>query len=218
MDIKYWNSFAHSYDQDVLEIIQEDSKSVLKKEIMALAKKEYIAADMGCGRGSLLPLLSSKFKQVYALDYAKDLINQAQIRHSYNNISYIQRDLTRRRSFPFKVDVTFCLNALIHPSNNIRQAIARSIYRATKIKGYGVFVVPSMESILNTYQMMLKHDERLGKIRQTALKGMERLYANEVISTIDGIVNIGGELTKCFMQQELDKFLTDVGYAVESIK
>jgi hypothetical protein len=47
---------------------------------------------------------------------------------------------------------------------------------------------------------------------------MERLYANEVISTIDGIVNIGGELTKCFMQQELDKFLTDVGYVVESIK
>jgi ubiquinone/menaquinone biosynthesis C-methylase UbiE len=88
MDTKYWNSLAKNFEDHVLEISAQDKHGVLKNEIAKAAKGAITAADLGCGTGSLLPLLSPKFKTVYAVDYAAELLEKAERRFHLKNIRY----------------------------------------------------------------------------------------------------------------------------------
>jgi ubiquinone/menaquinone biosynthesis C-methylase UbiE len=215
---QYWNSLAKDFDSKVLEIAQKDFKGVLKKELRLLANKNLIAADLACGRGSLLKLLAPQFKKVYAVDYAKDLLNVAQRQFSFENVEYVKHNLCSHKFLPFKVDVTFNINALLSPSDQQRLLMAKNVYKATKLKGRSVFVVPSFESILNTYRMLVRLEKIEGKKSAFVIRRFDKMYEKEVFSSVDGIVDIGGTKTKTYTKEELQTFLKDVGYKIERVK
>ncbi|HCQ39934.1 MAG TPA: SAM-dependent methyltransferase, partial [Verrucomicrobiales bacterium] len=58
MDRQYWDSLADSYEDDLLEISREDLEGALSEELNSLGEKAESVADLGCGPGSLLPLLA----------------------------------------------------------------------------------------------------------------------------------------------------------------
>jgi len=218
MNNKYWNSLAENFTDQVMEISTYDQRGVLKKEIRRTAKKAKVAADLGCGTGGLLAQLSPHFKTVYAVDYAIELLQQARCRNSFSNIKYIHYNLAGNKALSLKADVTFCVNALISPNSDQREKIARCVWRTTKRKGVSIFVVPAFESVMNTYHAIIRCQTREGEARHHSVRHMDRLHKKEVKSAIDGIVDIGGTLTKCYTQDEVAVFLSDTGYKVERVR
>ena len=217
MSIKSWNSLASDFEDDVLEIATHDLRGVLKEQVKRAAKGRTTAADLGCGPGSLLPLLCNKFKTVYAVDYAAELLKVAEQRNDFSNVQYLKHDLAGKEALPFAVDVTFCVNTLICKSDSMRHNMGQSLWHATKKKGLCVVVVPSMESVTHVYQTLVRCNERDKMSRSRAIAAMNRIYKKEVLSPVDGIVNIGGAATKCYTREEISIFLSEFGFNVEQI-
>ena len=213
-----WDSLAGNFEHNVLEIANCDMHSTLKKEITRVAKGRRLAADLGCGAGSLLPLLCRKFSTVYAVDYSTALIQEAQTRVKSPKVQFIRHNLAGDRPLPFAADVTFCVNALINPRHSIRRKIAQSIFNATKKNGLTVIVLPSLESVFHTYHTLIRCQVRQGRKRHQAVRSMNRLFGTEVISPAEGIVTIGSSPTKCFMHEEIKMFLSDTGFEVTKIR
>jgi len=218
MNNQYWNSLAKSFTDDVLEISSYDRRGVLKEEIARAAKGARAAADLGCGAGGLLELLSSNFQTVNAVDYAAELLEQARQRYQFPNVKYTHHNLAGGKPLAFKADVTFCVNALISPSDDQRRKIARCVWQTTKPNGLSIFVVPSFESVIHVYRTLIRCETRDGEPRSQAVRQMDNAYRQDVKSSVDGILDVGGMLTKCFTQEELAIFLSDTGYQVERVR
>ncbi len=127
MDREYWDSLADSYEEDLLEISREDLEGALSEELNSLGEKAVSVADLGCGPGSLLPLLARYFNQVIAVDYAEELLNQARRRCSSRKIRFVSHDLSKGRRLPFTVEVVCCINALIDPDRDKRSGMLKTL-------------------------------------------------------------------------------------------
>ena len=217
MSIESWNSLAHNFDENVLEISNHDLNGVINEQIKRLAKNGDTAADLGCGPGSLLPHLAKKFDTVYAVDYADELLRTAKERNGERNVKYFCHDLTSTKPLPFTADVTFSVNALITADHASRKAIAQSLWHTTRKNGFNVVVVPSMESTLHVYQTLVRINDHQERSRGQAVRDMDRLHKKEVLSPVDGIVSIGGVPTKCFTREEIVIFLSEIGFIVEEV-
>ena len=77
MDRNYWDSQAEGYEENLLEIAREDLAGALQEELASLGGRRRRVAELGCGPGSLLPLLVQYFDEVTAIDYARQLLNLA---------------------------------------------------------------------------------------------------------------------------------------------
>lgn len=213
-----WDSLAGDFEQSVMEIAKQDLRNTLKEEITHASRGSDLAADLGCGVGSLLPLLGRNFSKVYAVDYSSALLKEAQLRVKSPNIQFVRHNLAGDRPLNFVADVTFCINALINPRHSVRKKIVKSVWNTTKKGGLSIIVVPSFESVFNAYQALIRCRIREGCKRHQAVRSMNNWFGTEVISPVDGIVNIGESPTKCFMGEEITTFLSDIGFEVLRIR
>jgi ubiquinone/menaquinone biosynthesis C-methylase UbiE len=213
-----WDSLAPCFEQSVMQIAEHDLDSTLKNEIRRIAKGRRLAADLGCGVGSMLPLLCRNFSTVYAVDFSSALLKEAKRRVTSPNVCFIRHDLAGDKRLPVVADVTFCVNALITDRPSHRRKIARSVLNATKKNGFSLIVVPSLESVFHTYHTIVRCNVKDGYEHSRTLRSVNRLFENEVISPADGIVNIGSSPTKCFMREEIMAFLSDTGFEINKIQ
>jgi 2-polyprenyl-3-methyl-5-hydroxy-6-metoxy-1,4-benzoquinol methylase len=219
MNHQSWNKLAHDFPDLVLEIAENDPHGVLTEEIDNAARKASTVADLGCGAGSVLPLLAPRFKTVLAVDYAQSLLDTARQRVPASNITFQKHNLTRPNTLTQTTDLTLCINTLIHPSHPKRAAIAQNVFAATKPGGTTIIVVPAYESALNTYQALVHAWSATGSSSRTrAVTTANNLFTKEVRSPADGIVEIGNTPTKCYLEGELNRFLTHSGFTVTRIR
>ena len=218
MDRQYWDSLADSYEDDLLEISREDLEGALSEELNSLGEKAESVADLGCGPGSLLPLLARHFNQVIAVDYAEKLLNQARRRGGSRKIMFVSHDLSKGRKLPFTVEVVCCINALIDPDRKKRSGILKTLSLAMKKKGVAVIVVPALESVFHVYHTLRMIRERAGGMDGLGLREAERMLRAEVQSFSDGIVRVGGTPTKYWMREELITCLKEQGLRVQRIR
>lgn len=47
---------------------------------------------------------------------------------------------------------------------------------------------------------------------------INKLFKSEVVSPVEGIVDIGRALTKCYIREKIDLFLSQAGFNVEDVK
>ncbi|MEM8955513.1 MAG: methyltransferase domain-containing protein [Verrucomicrobiota bacterium] len=221
MDHSSWNKLAHRFPDLVLEIAENDPNGILTEEIKRAARSAVTAADIGCGAGSALPLLVPHFKSITAVDFAPSLLKTARKRVPADNITFLKKNLTRPKALGRKqFDLTLCLNTLIHPDHKQRTAITQNVLAATKPGGTALIAVPSFESTLNTYQA-LAHAwtaESPKATRKKALKAADKLFAKEVASPVDAIVEIGKTKTKTYLRDELSRFLQSTGFLIHRIR
>lgn len=218
MDRQYWDSLADSYEDDLLEISREDLEGALSEELNSLGEKAESVADLGCGPGSLLPLLARHFNQVIAVDYAEKLLNQARRRGGSRKIMFVSHDLSKGRKLPFTVEVVCCINALIDPDRKKRSGILKTLSLAMKKKGVAVIVVPALESVFHVYHTLRMIRERAGAPGGLGEREAERMLREEVLSFSDGIVRVGGTPTKYWMREELIRSLSAQGLGVRKIR
>ena len=109
-------------------------------------------------------------------------------------------DLSEDGSCP-SVEVVCCINALIDPDRNKRAGMLRSLRSVMQKKGVAVIVVPVLESVFHVYHTLRMIRERAGGMDGLGLCEAERMLRAEVQSFSDGIVRVGGTLTKYWMRR-----------------
>ena len=175
MDRNYWDSLADCYEENLLEIAREDRAGALSEELEALGGEGIRVADLGCGPGSLLPLLARHFEEVIAVDYAEQLLDRARQRCRSKKVSYACHDLSRGLELPFRVEVICCINALIDPDSGRRRGMLRSLRSAMRKQGVAIIVVPAFESVFHVYHTLRRIRERSGPPDGLSADEAERL-------------------------------------------
>ncbi|NNC86955.1 MAG: class I SAM-dependent methyltransferase [Akkermansiaceae bacterium] len=218
MDKAYWDSMEDRFGVDVLEIAREECGGHLRAEIAHLGGPRRSAADLGCGPGSLLPLLAEQFAEVIAVDFSQPLLDRAADAHPLPNLRFVRHDLSRGGPVPFAVDAAICVNALLSPSPGAREAMLAAVHAATKPGGAALVVVPAFESVFHVYHSLIRCRRREGKPSGLDPKGADRLLRDEVESFADGVVRLSGVPTKYWMREELAAAMEDAGFAIERVR
>src|SRR4051794_20581904 len=73
-----WSDAAAWYEREFIDPYLPGVRSPLRRALLSLARRGVkTIADLGCGIGPLLPLLSKKFDQVIAVDFAEGMLKRA---------------------------------------------------------------------------------------------------------------------------------------------
>ena len=101
MEKKEWGKYAKTYHSNIISPLLDKVTNPLFNDINNISNsKELIVADLGTGIGDLLPFLSENFKEVYAIDFSKKMIDAAKEKHStYPNIKFEQADIRERQNW-----------------------------------------------------------------------------------------------------------------------
>src|SRR5215471_9126593 len=114
----FWSKAAGSYETAFIDPYRPDVRSPLSRVLGRLADPEHgVVADLGCGIGPLLPLLSEQFRTVYAVDFAEGMLERARQRCAgMKNVTFLHRALTDLGPLAGKLDVAVSINSLVMPS------------------------------------------------------------------------------------------------------
>ncbi len=210
MTAKDWDALADDFSARVLEISECDVDGVIAATARRLGGKRMVGMDFGCGAGGVTRVMAPHFKTVRGVDFSPKLIDAARAKTNAGNIEYAVADLTDKRALGFSCDVGFCANVLIGADAALRDRIARNIIASIKRGGRGVFIAPSLESVLRAYQVGVQLRMARGA-KANAMREVEGWVRDEIVSLPLGLVNMGAVPTKHYLQDELAEFLTAGG-------
>jgi SAM-dependent methyltransferase len=154
----FWSAAAERYEDDFIDPYRPDASNPLPGALQALAGKKTVA-DLGCGTGALLPLLSRLFKRVFAVDFAEGMLARARQRcreQGLANVDLFHLDLVDLAPLAGQVDVAVAVNSLVMPSLVDREHALSSVRRALRQGGHFLGIVPAMDGV--HYQTMLLVD------------------------------------------------------------
>src|SRR5882672_7779026 len=103
---KHWNHIAPTYNEEIFDVFQSDTKKVLRRYFKKHTNLNHHAIDFGCDNGKAFSYLSPRFKNVLGIDISQKLLNQAKSL-PYKNVVLKQADLTKVLRVP-KADFIFC--------------------------------------------------------------------------------------------------------------
>ena len=211
MDVKYWNDFADEYDELVTDAFSYGRLHTIATTIENYASPELDAADYGCGPGKILPLLSQKFRHVYAYDFSNKLLDIARRRcEKLKNVEIAQADLSKPVDNLPVVDLIVTLNAIIMPDAKLRLQFMQGMASRIKPGGHLIMNVPSVESLLYSafretewYRKEQGHTPKKAEF-QTDISSLTgpRMLAQ-------GIMYRGTEPTKHYLREELVVLVRD---------
>ena len=77
----FWSQAAARYEQEFVDPYREPAGNPLLAALAAIPDAAAkTVADLGCGIGPLLPILSPRFRQVIAVDFAPGMLDRARER------------------------------------------------------------------------------------------------------------------------------------------
>ncbi len=212
MKVDYWDDLADRFSERVFEVSERDVRGVIRKTARRLGSKRATAVDFGCGVGASTRAVAPFFKHVLGVDFSEKLLRVAREKTSAGNVAYRRADLAKMNPQQFRCDVAFCFNVLLSPDDRLRRSIAANVVRAVRRGGAGVFIAPSLESELRSYQVVLDCRTRAGFDRRSAAKEVDASARRDLVSLSQGVVDLGGAPTKHFFQDEFADLLTDCGF------
>jgi len=112
--IEWWDSIAFEYDSKVLSPLYPMVKNPIFKFVEGLNSKDYErVVDLGCGRGEFLGFLSRRFKEVWGIDWSKNMLRIASETHKgKKNVHLIRLDIRGLKAFYEYFDLAFSINAI----------------------------------------------------------------------------------------------------------
>src|SRR6185295_6477703 len=121
MDRNYWEKIAPEYNEEIFDVLKNDSKGIIISAIKKVSSKNKTVIDIGCAIGKWLPVLSPAFKKVIALDIsAKNLAIAKQRYPQYKNVEYLRTDMSGKTTNIPACDFGICINAILTPSKKDR--------------------------------------------------------------------------------------------------
>lgn len=203
MNRKEWNKHASTFEKNVCDITREETDDQMRR-LVARVKlpKNATLVDMGCGIGTFILRYGEKFERIEGVEYASRTIARAKKRCAdVRGVTWRTMGIERAsRVIGRRGDLTVCMNVITSHSTARRAAQWRSIAGVTKRGGYALIVVPSIES-----EMMVELEYQARKKKKTPLEHD------------DGVVERDGAYQKHFGREELNRLVSDEGFAVERI-
>ncbi len=209
MDGKQWDEYAQDYHDYIISPLGEDVKNPLFSELEKL-DSQNVVADLGTGRGDLLPLLSKKFTEVYAIDFSQNMLMKARKR-SAPNVKLIKKDMQRLTELDINFDLAISVNSILHPSPKVVDSMLQEIFESLNPGGRLKAVFPSMESVLYYFQLVYerefeRYNDEKKALAMTRKKAARKCY-NIITCTYDD-----GEMQKLFYNFELRMRLKKAGF------
>ncbi len=205
----YWDSMAGVYENEILSVLHNDARGLIKATLLKFASKNTSVADIGCGIGHFLPLLSDIFGIVYANDISRALLKRAKQDHGHRaNIKFLPGDAGLVFKKIPRVDCVVSVNALISSSLPVRERIFKAISARLKPKGHLILVVPSLESMLLVDVRFLEWQRKTGV---KPFKALRSVYPSKPLAdnkARQGIIDINGVATKHYLKEELTALLS----------
>ena len=194
MKQNYWEQVCRDYENEVVSVLDCDSRGLVQRRIETMRGVGARAADLGCGVGKFLPLLSDNFQSVEACDFtetglkhSRDLCDSLGI----TNVSFYRLDLTRD-VVPFEpVELALCVNVLLMSSYDERMRSWRTVTNQVVEGGKLLLVVPALESILLAQH--LERDQLLesgldceASVEQSLPEGSTMLDLHQGVHWVEG--------------------------------
>ncbi|MBF0123050.1 MAG: class I SAM-dependent methyltransferase [Candidatus Omnitrophica bacterium] len=218
MDKRYWDGMACAYEEEIHSVLHCDRQGVIEKRLRKIASVSRTVADIGCGIGHFLPILSKYFKRVYANDISEDLLARAQADHEkLPNITFLAGDIRSAFKKIPRVDCVVSVNSLISSSMSIRHKMLEAMAKILKPDGSLVLVVPSLESSLFVDLRFVQWKWKDGSSFATALRSV---YVKDPLAdnkARQGILGIDGVATKHYLKEELCFLLKEAGLDVKEV-
>jgi SAM-dependent methyltransferase len=172
-----WDRVAARYFDEVVSPLRDGVPARLLRALDAVphARRKTIG-DLGCGIGTLLPALATRFGRVVALDFSPAMLARARRTCPQANVRFERADLADLRRFAGQLDVAVTVNALLAPDPERLGAMFRSLRAVLKPGGTLLGVFPAMEAVL--YQGLLIH-ERERRIRSARARARTRHILEE---------------------------------------
>ena len=171
-----WSRHADRYEELFLDAFQSGVESPFITAVDSISKpKMKTVIDLGCGIGPLLPRLVNRFKKVYALDFAPNMIVKSKERlgADASKVTFLNREMHELEDLQGKIDVALAVNSIVMPDTRQIDQTLRAIRAALKPDGEFLGVVPSIDAI--HYHTMLLLDRSLD--RGASLEEAERYAA-----------------------------------------
>lgn len=204
---------ALRYEAEIFSVLEHDRSKLISKAVRRHGKKTQAATDVGCGIGHFLPLLSARFRSVFAVDLSPRCIAKAQAAHPrLANVAYRAVDLAAPGARLPPADFALCVNVAIAPSIAHRNRLLDATCRHVRPGGHLVLVVPSLESASFVDFRLIEWNLRDGMKPNRAVRGGFRAYrpiGNP--RAHEGVVRIDQVETKHYLREELLVLLENRG-------
>jgi SAM-dependent methyltransferase len=168
-----WSKAAAAYEKEFIDPYLPDVRdNPLTQLLPRLGDPDQsVVADLGCGIGPLLPLLSQSFRKVYALDFAAGMLARARAQVlPRNNVTFMQADLAELPGFAEPWDVAVAVNSLVMPDVRAQEKVLHGIHARLKPGGYFLGIVPAMDAIHYFTMLLLDRALASGKPMDVARK------------------------------------------------
>lgn len=214
MEKKEWGKYAKTYHSNIISPLLDKVTNPLFNDINNISNsKELIVADLGTGIGDLLPFLSENFKEVYAIDFSKKMIDAAKEKHStYPNIKFEQADIRELTKLGFKFDVAIAVNSILQPSFEDVKKSFNEIYDSLNESGMFIGVFPSMESVLYNFTLIYEREYQKCNDESKALQSTKRIGERSKYNFITGIYKEENEKQKFYYKFELNYRLKQANF------
>jgi SAM-dependent methyltransferase len=153
----WWDSIAAEYESKQLSPLDKGVKNPLFKFVVGLNPKDYErVVDLGCGRGKFLGFLSQRFKEVWGIDWSKDMLRIAEETYKRNKNIHLKRlDIRNLKPFYGYFDAAFLINTLTTYDVSVAEDIIKETFRILRAGGLFVAIFPSFDTVL--YQRELTY-------------------------------------------------------------
>jgi ubiquinone/menaquinone biosynthesis C-methylase UbiE len=160
---KFWDLISNSYAKQ--DISDEKAYNLKKEKINSELKKDDSVFDYGCGTGSLSIEISSKVKEIHAIDISSKMLGIARERidkEGIRNITLKKSDLDDVDFLPGSYDVVIAVN-IFHFIDDIGKDLSR-IYEMLKPGGLLISETPCMGEDKKLANKAMYYLGRLGVI------------------------------------------------------
>jgi len=213
LEARHWNRIARNYHAEVISPFQEGVENPLPGTLRRLRGAPRLdVVEYGCGTGALLPLLSSRFRHVTAIDFSEGMLDEARKQSVGPNVELVRHDLRDLTPFRERFDVAVVVNAVLAPDPRDVNRILDGIFASLRPGGRLLGVFPAMEPVL--YQAMLIFEEEIESVREEkrALSRTRRRLERSKFNFELGHYDEGGLRQKFFYNFEIAYRLRRAGF------
>lgn len=169
----HWSQAAARYEQEFVDPYRCADRNPVLRFLARFDGSRKTVADLGCGIGPLLPLLSHQFTRVLAVDFADEMLRRAREQSaSLPNVEFHQRPLTDLSPLHGQADVAVAVNSLVMPTVGEIEAVLTQVRLLLRPGGIFLGIVPSIDAVHYHTMLLLDRARKLqmpeAKARQNA--------------------------------------------------
>ena len=210
---KIWDKTAQDYFTKVVSPFSANVINPIFWYIDHLPHEGKSVIEVGCGIGSLLPILGKSFGRVVGTDISPKMIERARSKvKEFENVHLSVQDTRDLSTFHNQFDFAITVNSILVPQIKVVDDMLREVYLTLKEDGVLLGIFPSLDAL--HYKTLLIQEKALdeGKSEEEAMQLSKDELKGTPIDFISGIVDYDGEKQKHYYGFELKYRLWKAGF------